>query len=269
MDEQLKLQTDYDNKKLESANRTEAMRQAVAEQGFQAASDLLSLGAELLGQDEKARKKHASAIKAFQVAQIAINLQKEISSIWANANANPTNILIPGWANIWAGIQTGLAVGRSVLSIGKIKAQQYFGGGKVRPYDLRGSQRINASPNIPTQQGGDNILGIVKKGEVILNQDQQNRVGGPAFFAALGVPGFYNGGLAGVAPSTQPIGLGGVPISSPPVQSDPRVEMLARSVSDLTQALPMALANISATINYNHLTTEVNKIDEIKRIAGY
>lgn len=267
MDEQLALQYDYDTKKLESTKRTEAMRQAVAEQGFQAASDLLSLGAELLGQDEKARKKHASAIKAFEVAKIAINLQKEISAIWSNANANPTNILIPGWANIWAGIQTGLAVGRSVLSVGKIKAQQFkYGGSLLGGGTFQGPSHDNGG--VPFRVGGQ--IHEAEGGEVIINKrssaifkDALNAIN---TYGGYGRPIYMTGGTV---PSTQPIGLGGVAISSPPVQSDPRVEMLARSVSELTQAIPMALSNISATINYNHLTSEVAKIDDIKRQAGY
>jgi len=267
MDEQLALQYDYDTKKLESTKRTEAMRQAVAEQGFQAASDLLSLGAELLGQDEKARKKHASAIKAFEVAKIAINLQKEISAIWSNANANPTNILIPGWANIWAGIQTGLAVGRSVLSVGKIKAQQFkYGGSLLGGGTFQGPSHDNGG--VPFRVGGQ--IHEAEGGEVIINKrssaifkDALNAIN---TYGGYGRPIYMTGGTV---PSTQPIGLGGVAISSPPVQSDPRVEMLARSVSELTQAIPMALSNINATINYNHLTSEVAKIDDIKRQAGY
>ena len=41
---------------------------------------------------------------------------------------------------------------------------------------------------------GDNILATVKTGEVILNQIQQERIGGPAALSAAGVPGFDRGG---------------------------------------------------------------------------
>jgi hypothetical protein len=57
-----------------------------------------------------------------------------------------------------------------------------------------GNGRITIAPNIPTQPNGDNVLATVKTNEVILNEDQQRRAGGPEFFRRLGVPGFGDGG---------------------------------------------------------------------------
>ena len=64
---------------------------------------------------------------------------------------------------------------------------------------------IITGQNIPAQQGGDNILATVKSGEVILNEQQQQRAGGSAFFSSIGVPGFANGGLATPSSVTAPI----------------------------------------------------------------
>jgi hypothetical protein len=63
----------------------------------------------------------------------------------------------------------------------------------IKPAEL-GNGRINVRPNIPTQPNRDNVFATVKTGEVILNEEQQRRAGGPWFFKRLGVPGFAAGG---------------------------------------------------------------------------
>lgn len=71
-----------------------------------------------------------------------------------------------------------------------IQSQQFAEGGRVLP-----NGRITASPNIPTQANGDNVLATVRTGEVILNERQQRLLGGAATFSRIGVPGFASGGL--------------------------------------------------------------------------
>ena len=73
-----------------------------------------------------------------------------------------------------------------------VSVPKFYEGGQV-PTGTGGT--ITGS-NIPTQQGGDNILATVKSGEVILNEDQQARAGGHSFFKSIGVPGFATGGIA-------------------------------------------------------------------------
>jgi len=97
--------------------------------------------------------------------------------------------------NIGLGIKSKLAQGR-ILQAAAISAvsSAFYEGGRV-PTGTGG--RISGS-NIPTQRGGDNILATVKSGEVILNNDQQARAGGSAFFKSIGVPGFQGGGVTGI-----------------------------------------------------------------------
>ncbi|MBX3241024.1 MAG: hypothetical protein KIT80_16075 [Chitinophagaceae bacterium] len=82
----------------------------------------------------------------------------------------------------------------------QVEAAQFAKGGKVKRFakggqvPQLGSGMINTSPNIPAQPNGDNVLATVKTGEVILNQEQQRRLGGPATFKRIGVPGFAAGG---------------------------------------------------------------------------
>lgn len=53
-----------------------------------------------------------------------------------------------------------------------------------------GGVRINRA-------NGDNRLITAKDGEVILNEQQQQALGGAGTFAAIGVPGFSQGGSVG------------------------------------------------------------------------
>jgi myosin heavy subunit len=55
--------------------------------------------------------------------------------------------------------------------------------------------------NIKPLSNGDNVIATLTTGEVVLNQDQQRRIGGAPVFRAAGVPGFAQGGLVG-APSS-------------------------------------------------------------------
>ena len=83
------------------------------------------------------------------------------------------------------------------LQRGAIQAQQFAGGGRVLPL---GPGRIDARQNIPTQPNGDNVLATVRVGEVILNEEQQRRLGGANVLRAIGVPGFAKGGRIGPKP---------------------------------------------------------------------
>lgn len=55
--------------------------------------------------------------------------------------------------------------------------------------------RVKNSHGIPIyRSNGDNILATLRVGEVVLNERQQAKLGGPKTFAAIGVPGFASGG---------------------------------------------------------------------------
>jgi TP901 family phage tail tape measure protein len=95
--------------------------------------------------------------------------------------------------------------GNTALQIATINAQRFALGGKVKRYNDTASDviskavklsagRITASPNHPATPDGDNILSLVKRNEVILNEQQQSRLGGAKTFRAIGVPGFAFGG---------------------------------------------------------------------------
>jgi len=99
--------------------------------------------------------------------------------------------------------QAALIAAQGAAQIAIIQSQQFAKGGKVQ--DL-GNGRITAQPNIPRQSNGDSVLATVKPGELILNKNQQDALGGAQTFAKIGVPGFATGGL--VAPrANTPMGV--------------------------------------------------------------
>lgn len=267
LDEKKKLYEEYLKKKKATELTYAEKAEATERRGWDITKELFALGADLLKEDEKARRKHASAIKAFETATVLVNLQQEVSSIWKNANANPTNALLPGWGTAFAIVQSGIAAGRAALAIGKIQAQKFAGSGKVLPH-FSGSGIVDIAPNIPIQPNGDSVVATVQPGEVYLNKRHQAMLGGDATFAAIGVPGFANSGV--VLPDTRPIGLAGVNLSPQiNVSGDPRMDGLIGAIGTLVEVIPAALKNISAKISYNEFKDSVSTVDEIIQISRY
>lgn len=136
--------------------------------------------------------------KKMQKAQAEINLGMQLSNLAVVAFApNAQNILTGGiWGTVFLAVQTALALVNYALTINKINAAQFAGGGLAgkTPIVPIGNGKITASSNIPTQPNGDNIFATIKTGEVVLNERQQKMLGGDKTFAAIGVPGFANGG---------------------------------------------------------------------------
>lgn len=129
LDEKFKAQQEFNETVLENERRTKELKRAIADESLAVAGDALAVGIELLSKDEKARKKHAGAIKAFEIGQVAVNLASEIAGIWRNSNSNPLNALIPGWGAAFAVVQTALATGRAAAQTAKISAQKFYFGG--------------------------------------------------------------------------------------------------------------------------------------------
>jgi hypothetical protein len=273
--EKAKVQSEYNAQKLDNEKRTQDLQMAIQRDGLGAAAELFSLGADLLSQDEKARKKHANAIKAFEVAQIAVNLASEVQGIWKNANSNPINKLIPGWGPIFAGIQTGFAIGRAGIQTAKVSAQQFYLGGKIKTLKALSGQRITEQPNIPTLPGGDNVLIAAKPGEVMMNDNQQGalkQIAGNDIFERLRIPGFNGGGVVPSLPSTTPT-LRPQVLSRNPApanQDNGRIDMLLDAVQQITTAIPQAISamNLKTHVVYTDIEKTKNTVDEIKRIAS-
>jgi tape measure domain-containing protein len=176
----------FETTKTDNAKRTTELQNALEAQKLGALRDSFAVAAELLGADEASRKKHASAIKAFQIGQTWISAYSEIAGIWENANKNPINALVPGWGPIFAGIQTALSIGRATASTQKIASQKFARGGFTGP----GMNMIDDT--------GFRVAGVVHEGEYVI---PKSLVENPQFAPTLSslelarVGGYAQGGF--------------------------------------------------------------------------
>lgn len=136
-------------------------------------------------QAEEAQKKAAKKEKNLAIIQATV--QGALATV--RALAAP-----PGFPfNLPSVITTGVLAAAQVAAIA---AQPLATGGVIT------GRRVTDRQNIPTQASGDNVLAVVKRGEVVLNERQQAALGGSGTFRAIGVPGFAGGGI--VPPITAP-----------------------------------------------------------------
>lgn len=264
----LKLQADseYSKKKEEQQQRQIDMERKILNEGMAAYSGLLSAAADYLAADERNRRKHGEAIRAFQIASIMTDGLAEIAGIFKST---------AGWGPIgWAiGIAQAATAGiRTAAALSKTRAQQFWQGGQIQ--SVSGSV-IDAPANIPTLPGGDNVLIAAKAGEVVLNQDQQRRAGGADFFRRLGVPGFAGGGMIPQLPNTTPT-LSPRVLSPTAPQSlpDPRLDVMiamAHRMTEAVSAMPAVISNMNLKTHvvYSDLEQAGSDISEIRRLSSY
>ncbi len=126
---------------------------------------------------------------------------------------------------------TAVAVG---IQIATIKKQTFAGGG-----------RITGTGNVAPDANGDNTLILAKPGEVILNNRQQQALGGARTFRRIGVPGFAEGGMVG--PSS---------VTVPTVMTD---------LNQLAQVISNSLNDKKVTLVLSELDAAQGTLDVIKQ----
>ncbi len=141
-------------------------------------------------QKEDLEKKAAKQRKAIAIIESLINTALAISK--ANTLIPPANIPAMILAGITGAAQTALIAAQPLAKGGVVgkgdEIVQFAEGGKV-----------TSRGNIKPLSNGDNVLATLKTGEVVLNQDQQRRIGYSTLKAAR-IPNFAMGGVVG-APS--------------------------------------------------------------------
>jgi hypothetical protein len=149
--ELLKIDGDINAKKIENEKRTQEIKHQLLQKGAETAKDALGVGIDLLSQDEKARKKNASAIKAFEVGKLFVNMYSEISEIWKHSEE------LGPWGTAIAIVKTAVATGRTFAGVQKIQAMKFAGGGFV--------PGVGAAPD----ETGQSPAGIVHANEWVAN----------------------------------------------------------------------------------------------------
>lgn len=218
---QIAIEEENFNTKFQTqSNRLEASRQQELAAAKKTGADLDVINTKFDLRKRKLDQATALAnaqIRANTLGQIAEGLGKEsaLGKLAALAQAG-INVQVGVTKAIAQGGLLGIVTGAIVAAKGAQVISKIAGfdeGGKVRNLDNGSGGRVNGAANMPTRQGGDNILATVKTGEVILNDSQQQRAGGSAFFKSIGVPGFQTGGIVGGLTSnvTAPISNGANP----------------------------------------------------------
>jgi hypothetical protein len=124
-----------------------------------------------------------------------------ISTLTSAQNIYESTSKIPYIGSILAPINAGIALLQGyqrVRALTAVQVPQFAEGGLVEGFANGGlsGTRISAGMGMPIRRkNGDNMLATIKTGEVILNQRQQNALGGSNTFKRIGVPGFANGGM--------------------------------------------------------------------------
>lgn len=164
-----KLDVDQANKRIELAKKT----QMTEDQLSQARLDLFrsTVGGikSALAEDEGNRRRFSGIIKALTVAEIAMQGVKEVQGIWANANMNALNAVIPGWGPAFAAIQSAFAVTRTTFAATKAAGITFEKGGMITPkggYLGEGSRHSDGGIHLLDGRTGAH-LGEVEKGEFL------------------------------------------------------------------------------------------------------
>lgn len=260
LDEKRAAESDYETAIIATEKRTLELRRAASDAALDISRDAISVGIELLGKDEAARKKHAGAIKAFEIGNIIVDSTKEIAGIWRNANSNPINALIPGWGTAFAIVQTAIAAARAKVAIGKVSAQK-FARGVSKRFGLFGGQ--------PHSAGGtrgyfeDGTVVEVEKDEpwIVLNKKTKpflpflsmlnERTGGVPLMASGGSLRFDTGGLTRL--NTTPIASSAPPQLQQTTGPSPDLQMLLQETMALRQDLNEWQRSLSVKVVYSDI----------------
>ena len=189
-DEELKRleNTKQANKQKEIDNTNYAVSQRETnEMVLASTANLIGSTINLLARDEEARQKNGRLIKALAIAEIGVNLQKQLSNI-LTVNGSPTNV-----ANLFSfgaagaaatAIQSALAVASAGVQIATVSSQKFAKGGIL-------SGPSHASGGIKTP------FGELEGGEAVINKKSTkmfsgvlssiNEAGGGKKFARGGI----------------------------------------------------------------------------------
>jgi len=123
--ELLAMQKAHYDESLEIVKTTEEAKKEMQMATLGATADLFGVMASLMGEDEKARKKNAKAIKAFSVAQILANLYQEISGYFSNPGSTMT-------FGALGAIKAIAATARAFGAIAQVNSQKFALGGVLQ-----------------------------------------------------------------------------------------------------------------------------------------
>jgi hypothetical protein len=138
---------------------------------------------------DKAQLEKEYKAKEKQIRTEEFKKQKQASVL--EATINTAVAITKALPNVALALLAGVLGGIEIAAIAGQPIPEFATGGVVS-----GKLITSGDGKSITRANGDNLLATVRTGEVILNEAQQNALGGAQTFARIGVPGFANGGVA-------------------------------------------------------------------------
>ena len=217
--EREKLQKDHHKQELADQKAAHKARFALEQQGMATASDALQFGLELLEKDKEGRKKHHKLYVALAAAKIIVDGAKEVQAIWEYSAEQPENSLTAGiFGTVLAGVQTGLAVARTIGALTQINKTGYAQGGgtgtgagmAISPMgQLLQLSGMSIGPDGKLNDGsGHAVAGVVHNDEYVVPKWQLQNPQDAAvvqWLEARRVRGFADGGATNTAPVQLPV----------------------------------------------------------------
>lgn len=164
--ENIKLQEDIASKELDIANeknerikaaelrRVEAAR-AVSDAQIGLLSTFVSETRSLLSRDEENRKKYGAVLKGLALAEIAINLQRQLQNIALGISKDTARLGVIGTAiSTTAGaIQTAAAITRAAFAAAQVLKQEFKEGGAIGEGSSDSMVTMTGSGSVPKNEG--------------------------------------------------------------------------------------------------------------------
>jgi hypothetical protein len=143
---------------LESDKLTAEQRQVILNGSLDVLGTFVSGTKALLENDMENRDKYAGLLKALAIAEIAINLSKELSAIAAASAANPLNALTFGATGITQyTVQSVIAIARSGFAVANVLGAFADGG-------------YTGESNVGIDSTGQRPVGVVHENEFVANR---------------------------------------------------------------------------------------------------
>lgn len=230
-------------KREEDAKNDVELNRAVADAKMSLASTALGATVQLLGEDEKARKKNADAIKAFTIAQIITDTQREIAGYYANPASTAT-------LGVVGSIKAAIAIIRAGLAIQRVASQKFADGGIV----LSGPS--HAQGGIPIEAEGEEIIltkGVFRNPGLRSLASAINVAGGGRQFAAGGPANPFDA-------SRGPVSRAGVPTVDP-------IQGLRDAIMAQTEAINARIDRIQVVNNLQDTEKGLRTLNTLREEA--
>jgi hypothetical protein len=259
--EQLRIQKEINEQKKSDAERDMELRKALILEGLSFSENALGFAIDLLGEEEEARKKNASAIKAFETGRVIANTAVEISEIYKTYTA-----ALGPLGQILAIAKAAAAALRGAQAVKRISGQKFESGDILRlatgdlisgtifrgPDHSRGGVKFKVGDQIHEAEGGEAIIN--KRSTTIFK---------PVLSAINSFRGYGKKFQAGdVIGSTAPTGI------DPTPAADESVEVL-QDLKRVIEELPARLDGIEARMEYGKIQEADSTVSTLERLSQF